>query len=116
MPYSVIVSLEFEEWFTEQMEDLQDKIAVTVALLEEHGPSLRRPFADTLTGSTLSHLEELRVKHRGKPYRILFAFDPNREALLLIGCIKSGDTRWYKRMIPIAEEIFQRHVASLHEE
>ncbi len=116
MPYSVIVSLEFEEWFTEQLEDLQDKIAATVALLEEHGPSLRRPFADTLTGSTLSHLKELRVQHRGEPYRILFAFDPNREALLLIGGIKSGDTRWYKRMIPIAEEIFQRHVASLHEE
>ena len=116
MPYVVNVSAEFERWFEVQDEGVQDAVAFAVGLLEERGPQLRRPYADTLEGSRLSNLKELRVQHRGEPYRILYAFDPEREALLLVGGNKAGDKRWYTRMIPLAEAIFERHLANLNEE
>jgi hypothetical protein len=113
MPFTVNTSDEFDSWFTPLEEALQDDILFVVRLLQEHGPQLRRPYADTLEGTSLGNLKELRVQHRGEPYRILFAFDPKREALLLIGGNKAGDKRWYKRMIPLAEAIFERHLATL---
>ncbi len=116
MPFTVNTSDEFDSWFTPLEEALQDDILFVVRLLEEHGPQLRRPYADTLEGTSLSNLKELRVQHRGEPYRILFAFDPKREALLLIGGNKAGDKRWYKRMIPSAETIFEHHLKTLEEE
>jgi hypothetical protein len=73
MAFIVNVSDEFATWFTEQEEDLQNRITAMVNLLSEHGPNLRRPHADTLEGSTVSNLKELRVQHKGEPYRILFA-------------------------------------------
>ncbi len=85
-------------------------------MLEEHGPQLGRPYADTLEGSRLSNLKELRVQHRGEPYRVLYAFDPERQALLLVGGNKAGDKRWYRWMIPLAETIFERHLKNLEKE
>lgn len=116
MPFTVNTSDTFDNWFTPLEEALQDDILFVVRLLQEHGPQLRRPYADTLEGTTLSNLKELRVQHRGQPYRILFAFDPKREALLLIGGNKAGDKRWYKRMIPVAEAIFEKHLETLEKE
>jgi len=71
------------------------------------------PYADRLEHSTLANLKELRVQHRGGPYRVLFAFDPKREALLLLAGNKGGDKRWYQKNIPRAEAIFARHRAEL---
>ena len=116
MPYTVNTSDEFEDWFKELAEDLQEDIAIAIGLLQERGHQLRRPYADTLEGSTVSNLKELRVQHRGDPYRVLFAFDPKREALLLIGGNKAGNKRWYKKMIPIAEAIFKKHLETLDKE
>ncbi len=65
MAYTVNTADEFKVWFGEQEEDLQDKIVAFLGLLEEHGPQLRRPYADTLAGSMISNLKELRVQHRG---------------------------------------------------
>ena len=84
-----------------------------VNILGEQGPNLPRLHADTLKGSKISNLKELRVQHKGDPYRVLFAFDPNREALLLIGGNKAGDKKWYDRMIPLAEAIYEKHLATL---
>ena len=53
------------------------------------------------------------MQHQGQPYRILYAFDPAREALLLLGGNKSGDKRWYRKAIPRAEAIFVRHLEDL---
>ena len=92
---------------------MQDAIAAHVGLLENVGPFLGRPYADTLRGSSLPNLKELRVQHQGQPYRILYAFDPAREALLLLGGNKSGDKRWYRKAIPRAEAIFVRHLEDL---
>lgn len=55
------------------------------------------------------------MQHRGEPYRILYAFDPHREALLILGGNKAGDKRWYKKMIPLAEAIFNQHLLELGE-
>jgi hypothetical protein len=116
MAYTVSTSDEFNDWFNEQDEALQNSITAMVSLLIEHGPNLRRPYADTLKGSKLSNLKELRVQHKGDPYRILFAFDPRREALLLVGGDKTGDKRWYDKMIPLAEKIFAKHLETLEQE
>ena len=116
MAFTVNTSEEFDEWFTSLEEDLQDAILFSVGLLQAHGFRLGRPHADTLEDSDLSNLKELRVQHRGKPLRVLFAFDPKREALLLIGGNKAGDKRWYKKMIPVAEAIFAEHLEQLKKE
>lgn len=113
MSFEINISDEFEAWFLTQDEDLQNKVTAFVNLLSEEGPSLGRPYADTLEGSKLANLKELRVQHKREPYRILFAFDPIREALLLVAGNKAGDKDWYKRMIPLAEAIFEKHLADL---
>lgn len=111
--YAVNTSDEFDQWWEEQEESLQDAVAAYVGLLEHDGPNLGRPYVDTLRGSSIPNLKELRVQYRGEPYRILFAFDPKREALLLLGGNKGGDKRWYRRTIPRAEAIFARHLEEL---
>lgn len=76
----VNTSDEFDRWWAACSEALQDAIAAHVGLLERIGPQLGRPYADTLAGSTISNLEELRVQHRGQPHRILDACGVRREA------------------------------------
>ena len=85
MAYTVNFSPEFKAWWDGQERDVKRSILRPMRLLEEHGHQLSRPYADTLEGSSLTNLKELRVQHRGEPYRILYAFDPKREALLLVG-------------------------------
>lgn len=116
MGFAVSASEEFRAWFEAQDKALRRVVTAHVGLLEEYGPQLGRPYADTLEGSSLKNLKELRVQHQGNPYRILYAFDPKRQALLLVGGNKAGDKRWYKRMIPVAEAIFARHLETLEEE
>ena len=116
MAFVVNASEEFKEWFSILELALQRTVTAHVEQLEAQGPQLKRPYADTLEGSRLSNLKELRVQYRGEPYRILYAFDPKRQALLLVGGNKAGDKRWYKRMIPTAEAIFERHLETLAEE
>lgn len=113
--YVVNTSDEFDRWWAACSEPLQDAIAAHVGLLEQVGPQLGRPYADTLGGSTISNLKELRVQHRGQPYRILYAFDARREALLLLAGIKSDHKRWYRRAIHAAERIWERHLEQLEE-
>lgn len=77
------------------------------------GPSLGRPHVDGVKGSGFGNMKELRVQVAGKPWRILFAFDPIRGAVLLLGGDKTGDARWYKVHVPIADARFRRHLDSL---
>jgi hypothetical protein len=92
----------------------QESIAVSVGLLETLGPNLPRPHSDTVKGSEFSNMKELRTQHAGQPYRTLYAFDPKRTAILLIGGIKSGDKNWYKTNISIADQLFAQHLKELH--
>jgi hypothetical protein len=61
-------------------------------------------------------MRELRIQHEGRPYRVLYAFDPRRAAVLLIGGDKTGNDRWYDEYVPIADGIYDEHIAELKEE
>ncbi len=69
-----------------------------------------RPYVDTVKGSAFTNMKELRVQHDGNPYRILFAFDPQRQAVLLIGGNKRGDKRWYEKSISVADKRFAEYL------
>lgn len=107
---------EFEAWWSLLVEDEQVDVAAHVKLLEEYGPNLAFPYSSGINGSKHSHMRELRVQHKGKPYRILYAFDPRRCAILLIGGNKVGDERWYERYIPIADNLYDQHLILLEKE
>jgi hypothetical protein len=103
----------FAAWFEGLAEALQDEILAYVVVLRKYGPQLGRPYVDTVKESKFTNMKELRVQFRGDPWRILFAFDPNRAAILLIGGNKRGDKRWYKKHLPIADERFKQHLERL---
>lgn len=97
-------------WFQTLEEGLQDLIFAGVLRLQADGPRVGRPLVDTLKGSSLPNLKEMRIHYKGDPWRILFAFDPARRAVLLVGGNKAGDKRFYKTSIRVAEERFHRHL------
>lgn len=116
MAWEVEFTNEFEGWWNYLDEDEQASISASVELLEEYGPRLGFPHSSQIKGAEYSHLRELRVQHDGEPYRILYAFDPRRVALLLIGGNKGGDDRWYDRMTPVAERLYAEHLRELKKE
>lgn len=115
MAWIVRYHQDFYAWFLEQEEGLQDSILFSVNLLEAEGPMLPRPDVDTLKGSRYPNMKELRVQHQGEPWRVIFAFDPKREAILLVGGNKAGNKRWYDEHIPIAERREEDHLLELQE-
>lgn len=80
------------------------------------GPTLEHPLSSKIIGSRHSHMRELRVQHKGRPFRILYAFDPRRTAILLLGGDKTGDDRWYERNVPVADDLYDFHLQELSEE
>ena len=113
MAWDVEYSETFAEWWESLSESEQEDVAVKVKLLEKAGPALGRPHADTLAKqSEHTNMKELRIVHRGDAYRVLFAFDPRRVAILLLGGRKS-DQKWYKTAIPAADKLFAAHLAQL---
>lgn len=84
-----------------------------VLLLEEYGVTLDYPHSSRIESSRYGSMRELRIQHAGRPYRVLYAFDPRRTGLLLLGGDKTGDRRWYDRMVPIADALFDEHLAIL---
>jgi hypothetical protein len=91
---------------------VQDAILARAILLEREGPSLGRPHADTLTGSKHANMKELRCSAANGVWRIAFAFDPDRRAILLVCGDKSGGSgkRFYKQLILRADARFDRHL------
>ena len=111
--WEVEVSSEFELWWLTLDEDEKESLLAGVHLLRQMGPMLGRPYADTVKGSRHSNMKELRTQHRGRPLRTFFAFDPRRTAILLIGGDKTGDDRFYERMIPLADRVYDEHLEYL---
>lgn len=107
---------EFARWWESLSEAEQDSLARSVEILRRFGPSLGRPSVDTIQGSRHANMKELRTQHAGRPLRTLFAFDPRRAAILLIGGDKSGDDRFYERLIPIADQLYDQHLDDLRKE
>jgi hypothetical protein len=103
-------------WWHGLTEDEQESIDASVRLLEEMGPNLGFPHCSGINGSKHSHMRELRVQHGGRPYRILYAFDPRRAAIMLLGGDKTGDKRWYEVQVPIADKLYDTHIETLIKE
>jgi hypothetical protein len=107
---------EFEKWLLALDREERNELLANIEVLEEIGPNLSRPRVDTVKGSKFKNMKELRIQHKGNPWRILFAFDPKRTAVLLVGGNKGGDERWYKKNIPIADTRFKEHLEELETE
>jgi hypothetical protein len=92
-----------------------EALLAAIRVLGDIGPTLGRPLADTVVGSRHSNMKELRPGSTGRTeIRVLFAFDRQRKAILLVGGDKSGDwSGWYQRNVPIADKRFDEHQASL---
>lgn len=103
---------EFEAWFLAL--DAADSRAVVrvVGLLEAKGAGLGFPYSSAIEGSHYA-LRELRIQSRGHPLRVFYAFDPRRQAVLLIGGDKTGDDRFYERMVPKAEEVWRQYLREI---
>jgi hypothetical protein len=119
--WEVSLHREVEEWFLNLCRTdpvTADLVAEAIDLLAEHGPALGRPLVDRLRGSRFHHMKELRPGSAGaSEIRMIFAFDPVREAVFLVAGDKSGQWQaWYRTAIPLADERFEQHLTRLKEE
>lgn len=115
MEWEVIISEEYEKWFNDLPQKDKMAIATDLKVLKQIGPLLGRPHADKIKGSSISNLKELRTKFSGHIYRSLFAFDPERKAVILCGGDKKGkdQDKFYRQLIAQAELIFEKHLNQL---
>lgn len=107
---------EFGTWWQSLTQSEQESVAHAVGLLEAKGPTLGHPYSSGVEGSRHSHMRELRVQHQGRPYRVFYAFDPRRAAILLIAGDKTGDDRFYEKMTPLADRLYDEHLEQLERE
>ncbi len=107
---------EFGKWWISLTEAEQVSVAASVGLLEARGPNLGHPHSSGIIGSRHGHMRELRTQHGGRPLRTLYAFDPRRMAILLIGGDKTGEERWYEVHVPIADRLYDEHLVQLKRE
>jgi len=116
MAWEIECTDEFEGWWSNLTEEEQESVAASVRLLEERGPALGFPHSSAINGSKHGHMRELRTQHGGRPLRTLYAFDPRRNAILLIGGDKTGSDRWYEINVPIADRLYDEHLEQLRKE
>jgi hypothetical protein len=116
MAWTVEFSDEFGEWWDSLNAAEQKSVDFTVRLLQALGPALKMPHSSGVEISRHTHMRELRIQHEGRPYRVLYAFDPRRAAMLLIGGDKTGNDRWYEEYVPLADAIYDRHLRELGNE
>ena len=116
MSWNVEYTDEYGAWWNLLTEEGQDDIEACVNLLIDQGPNLRFPFSSGIKNSKHSHMRELRIQHTGEPYRVLYAFDPRRSAILLIGGNKTGKDRWYTEFVPKADRLYDEHLQELKQE
>ena len=115
MAWEVEYTDQFEAWFDRLDEREQDSVVVAVEILQEAGPGLGRPLVDTIKGSRHPNMKELRPR-RGN-LRILFAFDPRRTAILLLGGDKTHRWQmWSQTAIPRADDLYDEHLETLTNE
>ncbi|WP_448363831.1 type II toxin-antitoxin system RelE/ParE family toxin [Fluviibacter sp.] len=116
MAWEIEYTDEFGDWWSGLSEEEQVSLAASVELLEERGPNLGFPHSSGINGSKHTHMRELRTQHSGRPFRTLYAFDPRRNAILLLGGDKTGDDRWYEVNVPIADRLYDEHLEELRKE
>ena len=111
--WTVLLGKVFETWLQDQEEGVQEKVFADLVNLQTYGPSLSRPYADTVRGSRHNNMKELRIQYAGRPIRALFAFDTVRQAIVLCAGDKSNDKKFYERLIRIADDEFSAHLAAM---
>lgn len=118
MRWVVEVADEFAPEFAQLYEDVRTEILAVARLLQQFGPQLGRPRVDTLEGSRHANMKELRFAAAGGEWRVAFAFDPKREAILLVAGDKSGggQRRFYRELIRKADARFDAHLQRLKKE
>jgi hypothetical protein len=107
---------EFASWFAGLTDGEQVAVGRIVELLVEHGPVLPFPHSSGIESSRHRHLRELRIQHEGRPYRVLYAFDSRRTAILLVGGDKTGNDRWYEENVPRADVLYDEYLRALEQE
>ncbi len=113
--WTVIFCDEFDDEFTNQFdEDMQNEVLVKARALEKGGPAIGRPYVDTLNGSKHTNMKELRFNFKNGVWRIAFAFDPKRNAVVLVAGNKAGtnQSRFYKKLIKTADQRYDNYLAS----
>jgi hypothetical protein len=112
--FKVVATAIFRDWLGEQPDEIASEVAAVILLLREYGYRLSRPHADTLKGSKFANMKELRIKTSQAEIRIAFAFDPERNAVLLVAGDKRGvnERRFYKRLIAQADALFANYLAT----
>ena len=111
-PWTVVATDEFEEWMMSLTEKQRDATMDAIDHLRQEGPSLGRPYVDTIRDSRFKNMKELRISSGGA-LRVLFAFDPRRTAVLLLGGDKSKGSKWndwYPGAIQRADKLFSRYL------
>lgn len=116
MKWKVEYTDEFGAWYADLVASVQDDIDRVVGLLEARGPQLPFPYSSGIEGSRHGHMRELRVQSGGHPFRVFYAFDPRRTAILPIGGDKTGDDRFYDRMLPTADALYDTYLKELRKE
>jgi len=117
MPWIVRFGQEFDLEFQAIEEDTQDALLAAVNVLESYGPDLGRPFVDTLKGSKYPNMKELRFAAANGAWRVAFAFDPSRQAILLVAGDKAGvsQNRFYRSMIAKADQRYGAHLKRMRD-
>lgn len=105
-------------WLASLDDSSREQVVAEIELLEDRGPQLGRPIVDSVTASRHKNMKELRPGSSGRSeLRVLFAFDPERSAIMLIAGDNAGDwKRWYKKSIPLADDLFDDHLTRLRGE
>ena len=104
-----------QSWLQELRDDDYEQVVASLQVLEREGPALGRPLVDNIKYSTIKNLKELRPGSSGQSkIRILFVFDPRRQAVMLVAGDKSGNwNKWYRTNVPRAEQIYKEHLRNL---
>ena len=112
MPWNIEFEDAFEAEFDQFSEAVQDKAQAMLLVLEEYGPKLGRPRVDTLNGSKHNNMKELRFSVDKEVWRLAFAFDPERTAILLTAGDKAGENekQFYKALIRVADKRYDAHL------
>lgn len=115
MSWTVINHSAFDPEWDALPEAVQDELLAMTGLLSVFGPKLGRPHADTLSGSRHANMKELRFRADNGVWRVAFAFDPDREAIVLVAGDKAGvgQKRFYKALIKTADKRFDEHLKAL---
>jgi hypothetical protein len=114
--WEVEVTDEFEGWWDGLDAEEQDSVDFVVELLVREGPMLPYPYSSVISNAKKYDVRELRIQHHGRPYRVLYVFDPRRHAVLLIGGDKTGNDRWYDVNVARAENIYSEYLKGLKRE